>query len=193
LNLFFLKGCDVNYNGTVYLVKGENFTMDISGLTALHLAVWHHSEQFVEKLLTIPGIIVDPIASDGYTPLLDAVYSGNAMILRMLHAAGADMFALSRRGYLATNIAAYNGDLDVVNTLIELGADIDSVSGFGEMETPLISAAHGGNTGVVAYLFGMGADMDVEDAHNKTALDWAIELGYEDVEQVLLYREKFGC
>ena len=161
----------------------------MSGLTALHLAVWHDNNEFVEKLLTIPGIIVDPISSLGYTPLLDAVYSGNAMILRMLHAAGADMFALSRLGYLAINVAAYYGNLDAVKTLVELGADIDGVSGFDEMDTPLISAAVRDNSGVVAYLLRIGADMDIQDAHNMTAMDYA----NEDVEQVLLYRETFGC
>jgi ankyrin repeat protein len=81
----------------------------------------------------------------------------------------------------------------LIKTLIELGADIDGISGFRVMDTPLIAAAWFGNTGVVAYLLRIGAEMDVVVARNMTALDYAVKNKYEDVEEILLYRETLGC
>jgi ankyrin repeat protein len=111
---YSFKGCDVNYNGTGYLrkVRTENVTIFVSGLTALHLASDSGHVKFVKKLLTIPGIIVDPTCDDGNTPLFIAARRGNTKILRMLHDAGGDIHALDRFGFLQINIAAVYGNLD---------------------------------------------------------------------------------
>jgi ankyrin repeat protein len=43
--------------------------MIVAGLTALHVAATVGNAEFVEKLLTIPGILVDPKNDAGATPL----------------------------------------------------------------------------------------------------------------------------
>lgn len=166
--------------------ENDNSSFYVSGVTALGIAAGDGNVEFVEKLLSIPGIEVDPVASDGTTPLYYAAVWGYAEIIRMLHAAGASIFVQETTlGYSAINDAATYGELEAVETLIELGVDVDDISGYEDMSTPLMAASASGQTRVVEYLVSMGADLDIQDAFNMTALDHAVSEEYEDVEQIL--------
>ena len=106
-------------------------------------------------------------------------------IIRMLHAAGASLYAQDSFDYHAINNAAAFGELEAVETLIELGANVDDISGYDDMSTPLMAASAFGETRVVEYLVKMGVDLDIQDAFNMTALDYAVVHEHEDMEQIL--------
>ena len=166
----------------------DSYNIVGGNITALHLAS-AGAPEFVEKLLTIADIIVDPVSEDGKTPFFVAVNYAQTKILRMLHAAGADIFAPDGNGLQPINIAANFGKLETVKTLIELGADVDQIGGWeymvSETETPLIAAASYGYVDIVEYLVKKGADLDIKSSKNKTALDYAVEQGHQDVAKIL--------
>ena len=70
------------------------------GLTALQLAAGHNRTEFVEKLLTVPGLMVDPKTDHGVTPLFSAASLSFVEILKKLHEAGADIHAMSNEGLM---------------------------------------------------------------------------------------------
>ena len=184
-----MKGCNVNYNGTGISRQYGEETYIVGGFTALHLAATGQPE-FVEKLLTIGDIIVDPIAEDGKTPLTHAIIYAQPKVVRMLDGAGADIFAEDSYGYQPINIAVAYGQLELVKTLIELGADVDQGTGSSTStttsnDTPLIIGAYYGYVDIVEYLVKIGAALDRQNSEDKTALDYAREQGHQEVEKIL--------
>lgn len=94
---------------------------------------------------------------------------------------------LSGSGAVAQEIldAARGGDLARVRALVEADSgqmEVKSVSN----KTPLIFAAQGGHLEVVAYLIGMGADLNARNAANETSLIYAVYFGHADVVEYLL-------
>jgi hypothetical protein len=100
----------------------------------------------------------------------------------MLHAAGADINVVDMYGYIPIHIAAAFGELEAVETLIQLGADMDAIGGYDDMDTPLIAAVIFGYAHVVEYLV---TKVQIQDAHNMTALEHAAEHEYDDLEQII--------
>ena len=151
-------------------------------MTALHIAVHLNYTQFVEKLLNVSGIELDPKTEFGATPFYMAAAFGYVEILKLLHAAGADISGYCNKcfnteyrngnGLMPIHIAVYYGDLPVVETIIQLGEDVDVVSDYFKF-TPLIFAAFYAHADVVEYLLEMGADCDIQSDYERTALDWA--------------------
>ena len=92
-------------------------------MTALQIAVDLNYTQFVEKLLNVSGIELDPKTDygKGGTPFYFAALNGYVEILKLLHAAGADIHDMHGNGLMPIHIAAFNGDLPAVKTFIEAG------------------------------------------------------------------------
>ena len=162
----------------------DNSNTGIGGVTALHIAVGKQNLKFVEKLLTVPGIIVDSKKEGGRTPLFDATFHGYVKIMTMLHAAGADIHAKDDSGSMPIHVAAGSGELQALKTLVDLGEDLNVIDGYGK-ETPLIIAVKSRNHDVATYLVQMGANILVRDSDNMTALDYAMQFEDIEMEQIL--------
>ena len=78
--------------------------------------------------------------------------------------------------------AASNGDLSAVKALIDAGADVNCLN---EGETALILAAVMGHAQVVAHLIEAGADPQLRDHLNLSALEWSTRRGFSDVTKIL--------
>lgn len=88
------------------------------------------------------------------------------------------------------------GRIDVMEYLLQEGADINEVEyewdpatfklhwarAFG---TALHHAAKCGNKAVVAFLLGRGARLDIQDSRKKTAVQYALENGHEEIVAML--------
>ncbi len=94
---------------------------------------------------------------------------------------------LNGSGAVAQEIldAARAGDLARVRALVE--ADSTQMETMNvNNKTPLIYAAQGGHLKVVAYLVGMGADLNARNSANETSLIYAVYFGHADVVAYLL-------
>jgi ankyrin repeat protein len=126
--------------------------------------------------------------AEGTTPLMLAADLGDAAMIRVLVAAGAEIDARDARGFTALFHACYNGDEDrghpgAVQALLEAGADKEARIGFGVR--PLMYAAGNGEASVVEALLRAGADPAARNEGGRTALMMVKDRDYVDVINIL--------
>jgi len=93
-----LRGAGVSVNAREYISETR---FD----TAIHESVWRENISLVRYLLSEPGIRLDELNVDGYTPLMIAIKKGNSDIVDMLLAAGANPTVRNARGLDAADVA----------------------------------------------------------------------------------------
>jgi ankyrin repeat protein len=93
---------------------------------------------------------------EGYTALIQAAYSGDCTIARLLLERGADVDWPSAVGETALMVAAREGKIDVASLLLAHGADRERADNLGS--SPLIEAAYAGHARMVRLLLAAGAN-----------------------------------
>jgi ankyrin repeat protein len=125
---------------------------------------------------------------DGATPFLRAAQSGDATLMKILLAYGADPKIPTRNGDTALMVAAGIGwvegvtfetsekqNLEAVQMCLDLGIDVNAVDGDGR--TALHGAAHKGRNAVVQLLVDHGAKLDAKDKGSRDTVNGEL-LGY---------------
>lgn len=152
-------------------------------LTPLHKAVVEDQTAIVTLLLAAGA---DPNArAGGLTPLMLAATSASPETVTALLDGGGDATLQNGRtwGMYVIHYAARRGDVTVLSIILERsgGIDIPDLT----LTTPLMYAASFGNLDATVYLLEQGADPFLIDENHATALDWAVEGGYDDISAVL--------
>jgi ankyrin repeat protein len=128
------------------------------GMTALHWAVQKGDLELAKTLLYAGANVKATTRIGGYSPLLIASRSGNAVLIETMLAGGADPNSATVNGTTALMLAAQSGKAAAVKALIDRGADVNAkekVKG----ETALIIAAAYGRADVIRALTASGADV----------------------------------
>ena len=160
---------------------------DASAETALFSASFYgHAD--VIAILIDAGADVDLKNRNGDTCLMWAVFNGHLDSVQMLLGHGsADVQLTNAYGWTAVHIAAYMGRLDIMQALHAADSCYGSRSDCGE--TPLHIAVQEGNTDVLEFMCGLGAEFgfDVDDMtdEGESALHWAMRVGNADAITVL--------
>ncbi|MBP3499228.1 MAG: ankyrin repeat domain-containing protein [Akkermansia sp.] len=161
LRLLIAAGADVN--------KGVRDRAYID--TPLGEAIWTRDTDSVRTLLEA-GANANP-PGDSYLSLATA--RGDARVLQMLLAAGADVNTPNQEGHYALGSAAAQGKADHVRILLEAGADVNAVDGNGD--TALLNAAWATNPESLQILLAAGAQVNLTNKKGETALMWAAFVG----------------
>jgi ankyrin repeat protein len=140
------------------------------------------------KALLKSGADVNAAQGDGMTALHWAAANGDASIVQMLLAAGANIRATTRLGGItALHMASEAGHAPVVAALIAAGADPGAVTSTGT--TALMYSAKSGSTETATRLIETGADINAkEKGFGQTALMIAAGLDRADIVKLLLQR-----
>lgn len=136
---------------------------------------------------------VDEHAADGFTPLQLAAFFGQAEVVDVLLARGADVGTAARNPMrvqaLHSAVAGPDSGVDratvarIARALVEAGADVDARQHGGF--TPLHAAAANGHEDVVRLLLDHGADPGATTDDGKTAADFAAERGHPELAGLL--------
>jgi ankyrin repeat protein len=131
--------------------------------------------------------VPDRYLGEGATPFLRAAKTGDAEVMRLLLAKGADAKAVTKDHTTAmilaaglswtmgiTNVDEKNA-LEAIKICFEQGVDVNAVNDKGE--TALHGAATSGRNEVVSYLVEKGAKLDIKDKQGRTPLDVAMGVG----------------
>jgi ankyrin repeat protein len=126
----------------------------------------------------------DTTLGEGTTPLMRAARAGDAEVMRLLLAKGADPKRTSKEGNTALMFAAGVGyrdknttgteaqALEAVQVALAQGLDINQANG--RDETALHGAANRGADSIIEFLVANGAKIDFKSKANYTALDIAM-------------------
>ena len=115
--------------------------------------------------------------------LLDQAWEGDAAVVELLLAAGADVKAKNNIGWTALHYAATRGYAAVAELLLAAGADVDAKSEYGS--TALHFAAARGYDDVVELLLVAGADVEAKSNTGWTALHYAAQEGHAAVVELI--------
>ena len=119
-------------------------------------------------------------------PLIEATLAGEVETVRSLLQNGTDPNLVYHTN-TALTYAARDGFTDIARVLIAAGADINWIDGEGV--TPLILASFKNHIALVQLLLDHGANTDVTDQWDRTALDYALRRGEADPIAQLLQGE----
>ena len=133
---------------------------DYRGATALHHVVLHRDALRIIPLLIEKGADVNA-AADGWS--------------------GETPFLFARRLFMQRQDSVQGAD--VLRLLARLGADINAVDNEGY--TLLIHAVVNDKPDLVALMVELGVDLMVRTREGQTASDWAEELGFVDIAEML--------
>jgi ankyrin repeat protein len=138
----------------------------------------------VARILLEKGLDVNGLTQQGSTYLGDAAFKQQVNMVRFLLANGADVGLHSRSGGTALHDAALGGSAVVIDLLLDNGANID-VRQLDTGATPLMLAASLNQREAVAALLRRGANPQLRDHSDRTALDHARETASPEVIDLL--------
>ena len=117
------------------------------------------------------------------TPLLEAVCTGDAVVVALLLHAKADVSARDNRGATALHWASAQGSAQVVQVLLKAGSDVSAMDN--DRDTALHAAASEGHTAVVWELLANGADPSAKNNDDMTPRKSAKRRGHKEVARLL--------
>ncbi|MBR5888343.1 MAG: ankyrin repeat domain-containing protein, partial [Akkermansia sp.] len=116
--------------------------------------------------------------------LYDAAENGETELVKLLIAAGADVYKADEYGWTPLYKAAENGHKECVELLIAAGANVNWADKDGD--TPLYKAAWNGHTDCVKLLLAAGADVNKANKWGGTPLHSAVTYGHTDCVKLLI-------
>ncbi len=162
-----------------------------TSLDVVKAALAHGANPNLALISPAPGRgsldVPDRYLGAGATPFLRAAKTGDAEVMRLLLAHGADPKAETKDGTTAmilaaglswtmgiTNVDEKNA-LEAIKICIDNGVDVNAANDKGD--TALHGAATSGRNQVVSFLVEHGAKLDVKDKQGRTPLDVAMGVG----------------
>ena len=140
---------------------------------------------------------------EGATPLMRAARGGDAVVMRILLAGGADPTLTQKSGnnpiLLAAGASAgRNGAedarvteaaaLDAIAVAVEAGIDVNSVNATGDTALHLAATTNQGSPSIIRFLVQHGANLNVTNKAGRTPLDAALRARDKNDETIALLK-----
>jgi ankyrin repeat protein len=145
-------------------------TVNPEGVPALMLALRVPAPKVADALVGWPQTKVEVRNARDESPLMLAALRGQLELVKKLVERDADV---NKTGWTPLHYAATGGHVPVIEFLLEHSAYIDAESPNGT--TPLMMAAMYGSPEAVKHLIQAGADLQIKNGANMTALDFALK------------------
>ena len=157
---------------------------DISGETALHIAVAANRYELVQLILDYQQTDINPRDQWGVSPLIVAATYGYEDIVQLLLENGADTSIHGDLGGTAILRAVDEGNIAIVKMMLRYSVDFRQVDDLGR--TILHGASINGHCDIIQLLVKAGLMVDVRGHAGETPLHDASRAGYASVAVTLL-------
>ena len=178
VQLLLSKGHDINN------LEGSSY----SG-TALHVAVISENYQLILIFLKNPALNLNKLDNYGDTALHIAIEWGDLEVVKLLHAAGADLEIVDRRGKTALLLALQNGHMGIMEFLVRNGANVNARFQSGtRLDVTLLHGLVWPNCEcerLVRLALKYGADPEARDSEHRRPIDIALEQGLMCIADIL--------
>jgi len=157
------------------------------GITPLMIAAFKDDAEIIGLLLAA-GADPEVLSNAGLSALILAAQQGKAKSIRALVEGGAKVNAvddIADHNNTPLGWAVYLGQVEATRELIALGGDINYIPS-GQGDTPVISGVRANRYECVKLVIEAKADLTIRNRMGKTALDYAKELGYQDLVDLLV-------
>jgi ankyrin repeat protein len=155
-----------------------------NGRSALHWAASRGHQSVVEILLSDDRVDAGCQSQNGWTALHWAACSGNrAVVIHGVKYSSENNLPTSRE-WLSMNGGESKGHEEVATLLLEAGVSPHVRNEEGQTAVHWAAASRNGN--IIRLLRERGAEMDVQDIHGRTPLDFAVDNGAEDALLAML-------
>ncbi len=158
-----------------------------------------NNSEYIDKMLIKKGADINTVNSEG-TPLLHYALElvlndrSNAAKVNMLLASGVNVNVYNSNGITALNAAIILGFCDIVPVMINFGAKVNLADKNEKQLTPVMTAAiahsmdnfGAGRLLIIDELASRGAFLNALSGEKKSALDYAIEGGRQDMISLLI-------
>lgn len=153
---------------------------------AFHEAIKKNDVETARRMIAAGADVNAPYDEYENRSFLDACYSGNLNLVKMLVEAGADVDLPDSCGTvpLVRAIVSWHETDEVVKYLIECGANVNACAG--ETWTPLEAAVHENAADIVKLLLDAGANPQICSEKTEYSLVTAADWGYVDIVKMLL-------
>ncbi|MFT7087385.1 MAG: ankyrin repeat protein [Rickettsiales bacterium] len=165
-------------------MEDDIFLGEVTKNSPLIEACYENEVQTVEKILDLDNSEINFKTGSGDTALHIAAQNGYLELVIALLTRGADVNLLTSNGWTALHFAAQRGYLEVVKILIRAKVNVNA-QGIAYHRTALHYAADQGRTLVAKELIKAGADLNLIDKQDLTALDVAARKSYLDIVELL--------
>ncbi|XP_059478210.1 ankyrin-3-like [Neocloeon triangulifer] len=171
----------------VYKVKNESQLLNEVHICSTLPHERQNLNRCVSLIMEAPNVINVPREPYGFTPFLNACWSGCTPLVRFMLANGANINRKTKNGdsplYLAVRSLLDAGDqscdLNLLGILLAAGCDVDEANYNGMTALHLASSA--GNSAIVKWLLDHDADTKLKTSNGETALKLARGRGHQDV------------
>lgn len=146
-------------------------TVDARGRPALVKALQHESLRVAQELLKAPGIRINDVSAQGETALMLACIQGRLDLVKQLLSMDA---RINQPGWAPLHYAVsanHEHSLEILQLLLDEHAYVDAESP--NKSTPLMLAAQYGSQDMVVTLLNAGADVELRNQQNLSAIDFA--------------------
>lgn len=159
-------------------------TSESKKLKSLRKAIRKNDEAEIYKLIEEIEDIDKERSHKGYTPLILAVSSNNANVVKKLIEKEVDINLTDKFGNTPLMIALLNDRREIAKLLIEQGADVKKANQDGE--TPLMAAASYGYKDMVKLLYKKRVDINLTDKFGNTPLMIALQNKHPSTAKFLI-------
>lgn len=166
-------------------LPSENEEMSLrnaAGQTSLMAAAANGLTDVVQ-IMIYKGAPVNARDFKGFTALMLAAAQGHEEVVKLLIAAGTKVDVKNAQGWTAIGLALVAGHASVAQLILAAGGNTSfKIKGI----TLLMMVAAKGFKDCVEFLLSSGSDPAQADYKAKTAIDYARESGYPEIEQMLI-------
>ena len=186
------KGAQADIISALIAAGATTDVTNENGDTLLLYAIKNKMDNEMIQTLLQSGVTPNVRDKQNYTPIMLAIEQGNVPLVELLIQNKADLGLNAGDNHLIFFAYDYKMPFDVLSKIIDSGFEINKLNTDGE--SLLLKALHNNDKELVLYLLQKGADVNLANNKNETAVDYVVSAEADDeiVHEIFAHNPDFS-